>query len=76
MFTHIHMTDICQGTETPYGSTQIPVSCQLPELYPNGSYLVFIDMAMKTEILKNASSLTDSYLLDYEIVSLTHRKLS
>lgn len=33
-------------------------------------------MVMKTESLKDSSSLTDAYMLDYEVVSQAHRKLS
>jgi hypothetical protein len=76
MFTSQLMLDICNGTETKYGNTRIVQSCQLPELYPNGSYLVFTDMVMKTEALSGSSSITDPYLVDHEVVSQAHRKLS
>ena len=75
-FTDIFMTDICNGMDTPYGSTKIPVSCQLPELYPNGSYLVFTDLTVKTEFLSNASSLSYDYLVGHDVLSKTHRTMT
>jgi len=71
------MLDTCNGTSTIYGSTQIPESCNLPLLYPNGSYLVFTDMAIKTVYLNNSyTSLTNDYIVGTEVLSKTHRKMS
>jgi hypothetical protein len=75
-FTDIFMLDVCNGTSTAYGSTQITQSCQLPELYPNGSYLVFTDMAIKTEFLTDATSLTYDYILSNDVLSQTHRTMT
>lgn len=71
------MLDICNGTSTIYGNTQVPESCSLPLLYPNGSYLVFTDMAMKTAYLNQTySSLSSDYITSTEVLSKTHRKMS
>ncbi len=47
-FTSLLMQDICNGTQSAYGLTAVPASCELPLLYPNGSYLVFTDTAVRT----------------------------
>jgi len=70
------MTDNCNGVDTQYGSTRIPEACQLTTLYPNGSYLIFTDMAMKTNFLSDATSLTEEYYDSYYVLSMTHRKNS
>jgi hypothetical protein len=75
-FVDIFMTDICNGSSTPYGSSKIPQSCEVPLLYPNGSYMVFTDTAMRTEYLTNSSSLSYSHLVGYEVLSKTHRLLT
>ena len=67
------MTDICNGKTTKYGTTQILESCRLPLLYPNGSYLVFTDLVMKTDLLANSSDLTSDYFTDYSVLEKTHR---
>lgn len=75
-FTDIFMLDTCNGTNSPYGNTQIIESCEIPLLSSNGSYLVFTDTAMNTEFFTNASSLTYGYLVGYEVLSKTHRLLT
>lgn len=39
-FDAVMLSDICTGTQTPYGFISIKESCSLPSLYPNGSFLV------------------------------------
>jgi hypothetical protein len=70
------MRDICKGMPTDYGSTQILESCRLPLLAPNGSYFIFTDMALRTDLLTNASSLTVEYMHDYQVLSQVHTKIS
>ena len=76
-FTSTFMTDTCTGVNTTYGSTQVAESCLLPLLYPNGSYLVFTDIAMKTAYLNTSyTSLNSDYIIGTEVLSKTHRKMS
>jgi hypothetical protein len=70
------MRDICQGMDTAYGSTQMDIACRIPDLAPNGAYLIFTDMVMQTDSLVDASSLTSAYFNTYQVVSLTHSKIS
>jgi hypothetical protein len=75
-FTDVFMLDTCAGTNSPFGSTQIVESCEIPLLSSNGSYLVFTDTAMNTEFFADSSSLTYNYLVGYEVLSKTHRLLT
>ena len=47
-FTSVFMLDTCNGTSSIYGSTKIDLSCVVPHLSSNGSYLVFTDAVMNT----------------------------